>query len=329
MLQYDLVIVGAGVSGLTAAIEAKKNGVDKVLVLDREMEPGGVLNNCIHTGFYYEDIKENLTTTELIQILVDKATELGVVIKSNTTVISLYKNRSLAAVNNYEGMLQINAKAIILATGCRERPMGYKNILGHRSAGIITSVSVLKYINRRGIMPGKQFLILGSGDTAILAARSLVLEGAKVKGIIESNSKINAVNEDSKEFLLDLDIPVLFNHRVVEVFGEARVEGVKIVEIDKDRNPVEGTEQYIPCDTLVLSIYLHPENILGAKVGMKIKEENSELIVGENMTTSIEGIFACGTVLKGYDVIDNVKEQGKIAGKSAADYIYEYKKRNN
>lgn len=321
MEHYDLVIIGAGPSGLIAAIEAKKNGVEKILILDRESEPGGALSNCIHSGFYLDNMRENLTTSELIQRLIDMVLDLNIVMKNDTTVLNLNKDKTLVAVNSYNGVLEVKAKSIILATGCREKPMGYKNILGHRSAGITTAVAVLKYINKKGVMPGREYLILGSGDTAILAARSLVLEGAKVKGIIESSSRVHAVREESKQYLIDFDIPVLFKHRVVEVFGEGRVEGVKVVEVDKHRNFLEGTEQYITCDTLVLSINLYPEVILGIKVGMKVHDENSELVINEEMETSLEGFFACGTVIKGYDVIENVIQQGKVAGKSAARYI--------
>lgn len=321
MEHYDLVVIGAGPSGLRAAIEAKKNGLDKVLVLDRESEAGGALINCIHSGFYLEDNEENLTTNELIQALIDMVSQYSIEVKMDTTVLSMNKDKTLVAVNSYDGVFQVKGKSVIFATGCREKPMGYKNILGHRSAGITTAVSVLKYVNKKGVMPGREYLILGSGDTAILTARSLVLEGAKVKGIIETSSKIHAVREESKEYLKDFNIPVLYNHRVVDVYGEERVEGVKIVEVDKHRNFMEGTEQYITCDTLVLSINLYPENLLGAKMGMELNEDTGELVVSEGMETSLPGFFACGTVIKGYDVIENVLNQGKVAGTSAAAYV--------
>ncbi|MEG0771832.1 NAD(P)/FAD-dependent oxidoreductase [Clostridium sp.] len=321
MENYDLIIIGGGPSGLISAIEAKKNGVEKVIILDREKELGGALSNCIHSGFSFDNCKENLTASEYIQLLADKVMEMGVIVKLNSTVLNLSRDKTLIAVNNYDGVFEIHGKVIILATGCREKPIGYKNILGHRSAGIITSISVLKYINKRGIMPGREYLILGSGDTAILTARTLILEGAKVKSIIESSSEIHALREESKKYLSDFNIPILYNHRVIEVYGEARVEGVKVVEVDIYRNTVQGTERYITCDTLVLSINLYPENLLGVKIGMEVDEEKSELVVDENMETSIKGFFACGTVLKGYDVIENVAMQGKIAGQAAARFI--------
>lgn len=321
MEHYDLVVIGAGPSGLRAAIEAKKNGLDKVLVLDRESEAGGALINCIHSGFYLEDNEKNLTTNELIQALIDLVSQYSIEVKMDTTVLSMNKDKTLVAVNSYDGVFQVKGKSVIFAAGCREKPMGYKNILGHRSAGITTAVSVLKYVNKKGVMPGREYLILGSGDTAILTARSLVLEGAKVKGIIETSSKVHAVREESKEYLKDFNIPVLYNHRVVDVYGEERVEGVKVVEVDKHRNFIEGTEQYITCDTLVLSINLYPENLLGAKTGMELNEDTGELIVSEGMETSLAGFFACGTVIKGYDVIENVLNQGKVAGISAAAYV--------
>lgn len=321
MERYDVIVIGAGPSGLISALEAKKSGASKVIILDREKETGGALSSCIHSGFKLEGVEENLTSTEFIQRLTDKVIDMGIIIKLNTTVLNLNKDKTLVAVNNYDGILELKSKAIILATGCREKPIGYKNVLGHRSAGIITAISVLKYINKKGIMPGREYLILGSGDTAILTARTLILEGAKVKSIIESSSEIHALREESRRYLEDFNIPILYNHRVVEVYGEARVEGVKVVKVDEHKNLVQGTERYITCDTLVLSINLYPENTLGVKIGMEVDEGENALIVNENMETSIKGFFACGTVLKGYDVIENITTQGKIAGKAVAEFV--------
>lgn len=321
MISYDAIIIGAGISGLMAAIEMKKNGIEHVLVLDRDIEVGGALNKCVHGGFHYKSIKENLTTTELINELLEDALNLGVEIRCNTSVIEVSKDKLVTIVNEALGVTIIKAKSIILATGCRERPLGYKNILGHRVAGIVTAFSALNYINRKGVLPGKNCIILGSGDTAAVVARTLALEGAKVKAIIESSSNIRAINSMSKEHIEDFSIPVLLKHRVIKIYGDARVQGVDIIKIDKDNEIIEGTKQHIKCDTLVLSVHLNPEYILAQKLGIELNKDNRGIIVSDKMETSQSGIFAAGTVLRGYTTADKVMKEGELAGRMCSEYI--------
>ncbi len=321
MKNYDIIIVGAGISGLMAAIEAKSNGVESILIVDRDIEAGGTLNKCVHSGFHYKSIKENLTTSELIERLTEDALNLGIHIKCNTTVIDIHRDKSVTMVNGDEGVRNLKAKVIILAMGCRERPLGYKNILGHRIAGIVTASSTLNYINRRGVLPGKNCIILGSGDTAALVARTLVLEGAKVKAIIESSDNIRAINQSSRGHIEDFNIPVLLKHRVIKIYGDARVEGVDIIKIDKNKDFIKESKQHIKCDTLVLSVHLQPDSILAQKIGINLNRDNRGIIVSENMETSEDGIFACGTVLRGYNISDRVIKEGQLAGKKASEYI--------
>ena len=240
--------------------------------------------------------------------------------KTSTDVLSLHKNKTLVAVNE-EGVLEISAKAIILATGCRERPLGYKNILSHRCSGIITSLSTLKLINRMGIMPGKEVLVLGSGDPALFAARSLILEGANVKGIIETTDGLSAINEEVKKFIQDFNIPIMLKSRVTNVFGKARVEGVNVALLDENNKVIKNSKTYMSCDTLILSIYLQPENTLALKAGIEVDLESSKVVLKDNMETSIEGIFACGTVVNGYGQINKIESESELVGKCVAKYL--------
>lgn len=320
MIKYDLVIIGGGPSGMMAAIAARENGIKDILIIDREIELGGMLINCIHSGFTSKYIEGDLTAPEYIQSLVDKLIEYEIEYKTSTDVISVHTNKTIVAVNE-EGILEISSRAIILSMGCRERPLGYKNILSHRCSGIITSLSTLKLVNRAGIMPGKEVLVLGSGDPALFATRSLVLEGAKIKGIIETTEGLSAINEEVKNFIKDFNIPIMLKSRVTNVFGKERVEGVNIGLLDENNKVVPNSKSYISCDTLVLSIYLHPENTLALKAGIYIDSESSKMILKDNMETSIEGIFACGTVVEGYEQINKIEMESELVGKYVAEYL--------
>ncbi len=317
----DLIVIGAGVSGLMAAIEAKYRGADSVIIIDRDVEPGGGMNSCVHMGFYYKNKGENLAIPELISKLTREALELGVIIKCDTTVLELKKDKKVTLVNAEEGISYIKGRAIILAMGSRERPFGYKNILSYGMTGITTACSTLKYINRKGVLPGKKCIILGSDDIGMLTARTLILEGATVISMIETGDHIRALSSKSKEYVEDFKVPVLFNHRVVKIYGTDRVTGVDIVHLDKNNNIIEGTSKYIDCDTLVLCMNLKPDTAIAEKCGICVNGTNGGIRTSKFMESSQKGIFACGTVISGYNSVENVMNEGRIAGKFAAKYI--------
>lgn len=326
MKKYDLIVIGAGISGLSAAIEAKVRGIEKILLLDRDTEPGGAMNSCVHTGFYYKNIKENLSSPELISTLIGEVQALGVEILCETTVIELKADKSIIFVNRKQGIRSVSAKAIILAMGSREKPYGYKNVLGYGAmSGITTAGTTLKCINRKGVLPGKQCIILGSDDIGVLTARTLVQEGANVKCMIETSSDIRINNEVSREFIEDFNIPILFNHRVVKIYGTARVTGVDIVKLDENYNEIEGTLTYMECDTLVLCMKPRPDIKLLEGLGIELNDEDDGALVNEKMETTMSGVFACGTVIDGYNSVENVMRQGRKAGVSVSDYILNVK----
>ncbi len=326
MKKYDLIVIGAGISGLSAAIEAKARGVEKILLLDRDTEPGGAMNSCVHTGFYYKNIKENLSSPELISMLIEEVQALGIEILCETTVIELKADKSIIFVNRKQGIRSVSAKAIILAMGSREKPYGYKNVLGYGAmSGITTAGTTLKCINRKGVLPGKQCIILGSDDIGVLTARTLVQEGANVKCMIETSSTIRINNEMSREFIEDFNIPILFNHRVVKIYGTARVTGVDIVKLDENYNEIEGTLTYMECDTLVLCMKPRPDIKLLEGLGIELNDEDDGALVNEKMETTMSGVFACGTVIDGYNSVENVMWQGRKAGISVSDYILNVK----
>lgn len=321
METFDLIVIGAGVSGIMAAVEAKSRGVEKVIIIDRDIEPGGAMLSCVQTGFYYKNIKEDLTAPELISELVREALNLGIIIKCDTTVLELKNDKEVVIVNSNEGINTIKGRTIIFAMGSRERPFGYKNILGYGMAGIMTACSTLKYINRKGVLPGKKCIILGSDDIGMLAARTLILEGASVINMIETSGSIRAIWNSSKEYIEDFKIPILFNHRVIKIYGTHRVTGVDIVELDENYKAIEGTCRYVDCDTLVLCMNLKPDTIIAEKIDISVNEESRGISVSEKMETSKSGIFACGAVIDGYTNVEKVMNEGRLAAKYAAEYL--------
>lgn len=322
MERYDLIIIGAGISGLSAAIEARSRGVEKVVLIDRDTEPGGAMNSCVHTGFYYKNIAENLTSPELISIMEEEAISLGVEIMCGTTVIELREPMEVITVNKVQGVQSILGKAIILAMGSREKPYGYKNVLGYSAmSGITTAGATLRCINKKGILPGKKCIILGSDDIGILTARTLIQEGAEVECMIETSNNIRVNSDTSKDIINDINIPILFKHRVVKIYGSARVTGVDIVKLDDDYNEIEGTLTYKECDTLVLCMKPRPDTKLVECYGIGLNDDEYGVIVNSSMETNKNGVFACGAVINGYDSVENVIYQGENAGKAAAEYI--------
>jgi sarcosine oxidase subunit alpha len=282
---------------------------------------GGILNQCIHNGFGLHTFKEELTGPEYAQRFVDKVDELSIPYKLNTMVLHLNKHKIITTVNETDGIIEIKAKAVILAMGCRERPRGAINIPGSRCAGILTAGAAQKFVNVDGYMPGKEVVILGSGDIGLIMARRMTLEGAKVKGVIELMSYSGGLKRNIVQCLDDFHIPLKLAHTITNIKGRDRVEGVTVVKIDENRKPIIGTEEYITCDTLLLSIGLLPENELSTQADVKLSETTGGPEVNDSLQTNIEGIFACGNVLHVHDLVDYVTSESYNAGKNAARYI--------
>ena len=317
----DILIIGAGPAGLAAAISAKENGIDSLLVLEREKDAGGILRQCIHNGFGLHRFKEELTGPEYAQRDIDKAAELGIEIECSTTVLSVSPDHTVTCVSSSRGLQVIHAKAIVLAMGCRERPRGALCTPGTRCSGIYSAGTAQRFVNLEGLMPGKRVVILGSGDIGLIMARRMTLQGAKVLACVELMPYSSGLNRNIVQCLQDYDIPLYLSHTVTDIHGRERLEGVTVSEVDENRNPIPGTEIEFDCDTLLLSCGLIPENELSLGAGVKISPATSGAVVNESFETSVPGIFACGNVLHVHDLVDHVSNESFKAGAAAAAYV--------
>lgn len=320
-MKYDLVVIGGGPGGLAAAIEAKKNGIDNILVIERDKELGGILQQCIHNGFGLHEFKEELTGPEYAQRFIEKLLEMNIEYKLDTMVLDLTEDKKIHAINSKDGYMVIEAKAVILAMGCRERTRGAISIPGDRPSGVFTAGAAQRFINMEGYMVGKKVLILGSGDIGLIMARRLTLEGAEVKAVVELMPFSGGLTRNIVQCLDDYNIPLYLSHTVIDVVGKDRLEKVVIAKVDENRKPIPGTEKEYECDTLLLSVGLIPENDISRKTGLKIDRRTNGLIVNEMMETSAEGIFACGNVVHVHDLVDFVSAEARKAGAAAARYI--------
>ena len=321
MKTYDIVIIGGGPAGLAAAVSAKNNGIDDILILERDKELGGILNQCIHNGFGLHTFKEELTGPEYAGRFISQVKDLGIEYKLNTMVMDISHEKVVTAMNREDGLFEIQAKAVILAMGCRERPIGALNIPGYRPAGIYSAGTAQRLVNIEGFMPGREVVILGSGDIGLIMARRMTLEGAKVKVVAELMPYSGGLKRNIVQCLDDYGIPLKLSHTVVDIKGKERVEGITLAEVDSKGKPIPGTEEEYSCDTLLLSVGLIPENEISKGMGVDMNPVTSGPKVNESLETNIPGVFACGNVLHVHDLVDYVSEEATAAGRHAAEYV--------
>lgn len=320
-MKRDLVIVGGGPAGLAAAKAAYDEGERDILILERDGELGGILNQCIHNGFGLHTFKEELTGPEYAQRYVDEVVARNIEYKLNSTVLSVDEHKNIVYVNPTDGVVRVEARAAVLACGCRERPRGAINIAGMRGAGVFSAGTAQRLVNIEGYLPGKEVVILGSGDIGLIMARRMTFEGAKVKAVVELMPSSSGLNRNIVQCLNDYGIPLKLSHTVVEIKGKDRVEGVVVAAVDDKLEPIPETAELIECDTLLLSVGLIPENELAKNAGVSLSSVTSGAIVDDRMMTDVDGIFECGNVLHVHDLVDFVSAESENAGRCAVRYI--------
>ena len=326
MEEYDIVIIGGGPAGLAAALSARHQGIELLLIMERDKDLGGILNQCIHNGFGLHTFKEELTGPEYAWRYIEQVLEQKIPYWLNTMVVDIAQEdgwKIVTAMSREKGMSMLRARAVILAMGCRERPRGALNVPGFRPAGIYTAGTAQRLVNMEGYMPGKEIVILGSGDIGLIMARRMTLEGATVKVVAEIMPKSGGLTRNIVQCLEDYGIPLKLNHTVIDIKGKDHIEGVTLAQVDENKDPIPGTQEAYRCDTLLLSVGLIPENELTRGLGARMDEKTHGPVVDERLQTTVAGVFACGNVLHVHDLADHVSQEAAEAGKHAADYVKE------